>query len=157
MKNLDPKVFVCGNERLTRNVFLLFLALACLATTNCEVFPESSFELAPGSRLPKWFDVPPGMSRKDVSVTMSYYLGRKVTFVLLDPNRKEIANVVGSVRGLEPLVPKGLENRPVTERPGYEVITVSGVTELIEHRRIEPIFYISDDPTLKKEFGVAAN
>ena len=140
--------------RPMRYICLLFLGAVYLAATGCGYIAESSFELAPESRLPNWFNVPDGMSRKDVTVKMSYYLGRKATFAFVDSNGKEIANAVGKVRDLEPLVPNGLENKPVTEQPGYEVITVGGVTELIEHRRIEPIFYISDDPKLRAEFAV---
>jgi hypothetical protein len=29
--------------------------------------------------------------------------------------------------------------------PTYEVITVNGITDIIEHRRMEPIFYVTDD------------
>jgi hypothetical protein len=38
--------------------------------------------------------------------------------------------------------------------PGYEVVTVDGMTEVIEHRRMEPIFYITDDPQVKQRLGV---
>jgi hypothetical protein len=30
--------------------------------------------------------------------------------------------------------------------PQYEVLTSDGITEIVEHRRQEPVFYISDDP-----------
>jgi hypothetical protein len=38
--------------------------------------------------------------------------------------------------------------------PAHEVITVNGITEIIEHRKMEPIFYITDDPAVWKELGV---
>jgi hypothetical protein len=34
---------------------------------------ESSFELAPESRLPKWLEAPDGVPRSDLRVTMDYY------------------------------------------------------------------------------------
>jgi hypothetical protein len=40
---------------------------------GCRFFPESQFELAPDSRLPKWFPLPTNLSREDVTVQMSYY------------------------------------------------------------------------------------
>ena len=55
------------------------------AITGCQYFPESTFQLAKESRLPKWFVIPPGLARADVSVTMNYYVtsqGRTATFVL---------------------------------------------------------------------------
>jgi hypothetical protein len=53
---------------------------------------ESSFELARESRLPRWFTLPPGVSRSDVSVTLVYYVepwGSTATFKLLDVKRKK--------------------------------------------------------------------
>ena len=50
------------------------------------------------------------------------------------------------------LVPK-----PATGRfpyPRYEILTAKGITEVIEHRRMEPIFYIVDDLQVKRQLGV---
>jgi hypothetical protein len=38
--------------------------------------------------------------------------------------------------------------------PRYEVLTADGVTEVIEHRRLEPIFYITDDPEVRRKLSV---
>ena len=38
--------------------------------------------------------------------------------------------------------------------PSYEIISVNGLTEIIEHRRMEPIFYLTDDPHVKQQLGV---
>jgi hypothetical protein len=38
--------------------------------------------------------------------------------------------------------------------PSYELITVNGIIEITEHRKMEPIFYITDDPAVWKELGV---
>ena len=38
--------------------------------------------------------------------------------------------------------------------PAYEIITVNGITDVIEHRKMEPIFYITDDLAVWKELGV---
>jgi hypothetical protein len=38
--------------------------------------------------------------------------------------------------------------------PAYEVITVNGMTDIIEHRKMEPMFYMTDDPAVWKELGV---
>jgi len=35
--------------------------------------PESKFRLSQDSRLPKWFTVPPGYDRKDLTVTIDLY------------------------------------------------------------------------------------
>ena len=137
---------------------LLFAALviACSAT-GCDWFPESTFRLASESRLPKWISLPPGLTRADVSVQMSYYTrpwGGSATFKLQNAKGQTLTKVDGTVKGSEPLM---LKHPPPGFPPGYpsyEVITVYGMTEIVEHRKQEPIFYITDDPAVWKELGV---
>lgn len=94
---------------------------------------------------------------------MDYYIDanrRSATFTLLDvknqsprpqgrPSGRKLAKVIGTQKGFEPLT---LKNNP---QPGYEIITINGVTEVIEHRRMEPIFYITDDPAVLSELAVS--
>ena len=40
------------------------------------------------------------------------------------------------------------------EYPSYEVVTINGTTEVIEHLQRGPIFYITDDPEVKRRLGV---
>ncbi len=146
---------------ITRRIsgaLLLCAALTFVAPTiACGWFPESTFELASESRLPKWITLPSGLTRADASLSMSYYVwpwGRRATFILRDAKGKILTKISGKVRGL------GL-NQLKASRPGsppgypsYEVITVNGMTEIIEHRKMEPRFYVSDDPAVRKELGV---
>ncbi len=60
--------------RRAKDIFLVALAISCCMIVGCEYFPESTFELASESRLPKWIVLPPELTRADVSVTMSYYV-----------------------------------------------------------------------------------
>jgi hypothetical protein len=46
---------------------VLLLFSGCSPIRGCE---ESSFDLAPDSRIPKWFSLPAGVQRSDVKVTM---------------------------------------------------------------------------------------
>jgi hypothetical protein len=55
---------------VTRIIYFLMLVCFC----GCSSCPESEFELAPDSRLPKWFTLPKYLSRADVTVQMSYYI-----------------------------------------------------------------------------------
>jgi hypothetical protein len=126
---------------------------------GCSFFAESSFDLSPESRLPRWFTLPPGRSRADVSVEMAYYIDSsavtaKFTLSSVKMFRRTLAEVVGKPRGLQPLT---LRNPPPGSPPGYpmyEVITARGITEIIEHRKMEPIFYVTDDPAVWRELGV---
>lgn len=137
---------------------IILLATVCLLLLGCGHVPESSFELAHESRLPKWFSLPPGLSRADVTVTMNYYVkpsGRTSTFILLDAKRHKLAEMDGFQRGLEPLKLKKPRLGFPPNYPSYEIVTVNGVIEIIEHRQMEPIFYITDDPAVRAEFGVS--
>jgi hypothetical protein len=135
---------------------IIMLAITCLSLLGCEFFPESSFELARESRLPKWFTPPPGISRSDVTVTMNYYVkpsGRTSTFILRDAKKQKLAEVNGTQKGLEPLKLKNPRSGFPPGYPSYEIVTVNGVTEIIEHRQMEPIFYITDDPAVWAELN----
>jgi hypothetical protein len=139
------------------------LSFIVLAMAGCGYFPEASFELVRESRLPRWFTIPPGFTRADVTVTMDYYIdseGRTAKFRLLDvrnrpherqgrPSGRKLAQMEGVLKGSQPISLDG--NRD----PGFEVITVNGITEVIEHRQMEPIFYITDDPAVLAKLGVA--
>jgi len=139
-------------------VLLLCAALTFVGPTlACGWFPESTFELASESRLPKWITLPSGLTRADASLSMSYYVwpwGRRATFVLRDAKGKILTKISGKVRGSGPSQLK--ESRPgfPVGYPSYEVITVNGTTEIIEHRKMEPTFYVLDDPAVRKELGV---
>jgi hypothetical protein len=155
------KVAMIANVQIIRRIdkfLLLFVVLTILGSAiGCEWFPESTFELASESRLPKWITLPPGLTRADVSITMSYYVkpwGRTSTFLLKDTKGQVRTKVYGKDRGLGP---NQLKHPPPGSPPGYpayEVITVNGITDIIEHRKMEPIFYITDDPAVWKELGV---
>jgi len=133
-------------------VALCVVALSAISSFNmigCRYFPESTFELASESRLPKWFSPPPGLTRADVSVTMNYYnkpWGRSASFIL--QNGKMQTKVDGKVKGTEPLHLKNPPQGFPSGYPSYEVITVNGITDVIEHRKMEPIFYVTDDPSV---------
>lgn len=140
--------------RIDKCLLIVALTISCHAIVGCEYFPESTFELASDSRLPKWFILPPGHTRADISITMSYYIrpsGRDVKFIVQDFQKRTPTKLYGKEKGTEPL---HLKNPPPGFTPGYpayEVITVNGITDIVEHRRMEPIFYLTDDPAVWKE------
>lgn len=139
--------------KFMHRLFIAICAAACLSLLGCSDIPEASFELAHESRLPKWFTLPPGLSRSDVTVTMDYYL-KHTTFKLLDAKKQKLAEVNGKNKSLEPLMRKIPQPGFPTGYPSYEIITVNGITEVIEHRRMEPVFYITDDPAVLAELGL---
>ena len=137
-----------------RRTLILAFCVSCCAVNGCL---ESSFELAGESRLPKWINIPPGLTRGDVVVTMSYYsspLGGSVEFVGRDKNGKILTRVSGKLERY----PLHLKNpQPGSDRgyPAFELITLDGITEVIEHKKMEPKFYVSDDPAARRELLAA--
>jgi hypothetical protein len=99
------------------------------------------------------------LQRADVNVTLSYYgpligSSRTATVTLQAGEGRTLEEVVATLQGREPLT---LEPSPETgpiPYPSYELLTANGITEVIEHRRMEPIFYITDDPAVKRKLGV---
>ena len=131
---------------------LLLITVLLTVITGCV---ESSFELASDSRLPKWFDVPNGLTRSDFRVTMDYYTGGNAVFTLYQKDKYfRLKKVKGIPRGNKPIK---LKNPPVgfpKHYPMYQVFTVGKNIDVIEHRKMEPIFYVTDDPNLLKELKV---
>ena len=137
-----------------------FVALAIISVvlTGCL---EASFELAPESRLPKWVDVPGDTSRGDVVVTMDYYStfsGGKYVFKAFDKkNHKTLQKVSLATEKFPAVRTRELDNPPEgfpKSYPAYNVVTVNGVTDIIERRKMEPVFYMTDNPVVWKELGV---
>ena len=130
---------------------VLILSLMISLLIGCA---ESSFELATDSRLPKWFEVPDGKTRSNYKVTMDYYVkpsGREAVFKIFDENGKMLKKLNGSIMGERPIEVKDPQGSFPKGYPSYEVITVDGITDIVEHRKREPIFYMSDNPQVMKE------
>jgi len=138
----------------------LLFAIPFFALAACGIFQESTFLLADASRLPKWFALDAGLSRSQVTVEMSYYispLGRTVTFVLKQRDGSVIAKAKGKERGDHPIYLGPPTTDPLRQYPSYEVVTVNGISEAIEHRAMEPVFYIADDPAILNQLRIAAS
>jgi hypothetical protein len=139
--------FLCSEKCL----IILALCISSCAISGCL---ESTFTLASESRLPRFVTLPPGLTRADASLTMSYYVwpwGRSATFILRDKKGQILSKVSGREKGLEPLQLKNPTKGFPPGYPAFEVITTHGITEIIEHKKMEPIFYINDDPAVRKE------
>jgi hypothetical protein len=143
-------------QRIKRYRWLaILLAIVFLIIKGCYLFPEATFTLASNSRLPKWVTLQPEITRADVSLTMNYYVmlwGRSAQFILRDKNGQMIKKENGKMICR---VPFEVENPPQgfpSGYPLYEAITVNGTTEIIEHRKMEPIFYVTDDTAVWKKY-----
>ncbi len=118
---------------------------------------EGTFELAKESRLPIWFHLPQGTARDDVTVTMDMYAFPTEKAVLTLKGKGGVTiSVVTAHRVGGYNEPKQLQPPPAgypEGYPSYEVLTSGDEADILEFRRMEPIFYASDDASVWKEFG----
>ena len=119
---------------------------------------ESSFTLSQESRLPKWFEASAGVPRGDLKVTMDYYstfsggeyvfkFYKKYSFFKL----KEINVNIDAVHEIQLKDHSAVGSN---DYPKYYAITVNGITDIIEYRKMEPIIYMSDNLEAWKALGV---
>lgn len=130
---------------IDRRVLLLGAGLVLLCPFGCRYIPESTFELSPASRLPKWIELPKGVTRGDVSVSMNYYIlpwGGRARFLVQERSQRTLRDVTGSTQAEYFTVPGKSDE---SGYPSYQAVTVKGATELMEHRALEPVFYVTDD------------
>jgi hypothetical protein len=128
--------------------------------TSCGFFPEATFELSPQSRIPRWFQLDPTTNRADVQVKLSYYIssaGRTAKITLKRKGAWFSNSVACTQRGLEPIYLGSPSTKLDQQYPSFEVITCKGVTEVIEHRAMEPTFFVTDDPSVLRKLGLAGN
>jgi hypothetical protein len=138
-----------------RYFFLWVLLLACCnPMRGC---PESELNLRPGSRLPRWFSLPAGLSRDDVNVKVTFYATQgaldDAVMELVDQNGRSLATATGQMCWHPVMLDKvnphgGLDQ---SSFPAYVIITVHGITEVTEQFWMEPFFGVTDDPMLVVE------
>jgi hypothetical protein len=134
---------------------IFLLAVTIFQLTGCL---ESSFTLSQESRLPKWLEAPVGVSRSDLKVTMDYYStfsGGEYVFKFYKKHSffklKEVNVNIDAVHEIQ------LKEHPAggsSGYPKYYAITVNGITDIIEYRKMEPIFYVSDNLEAWEKLGV---
>jgi len=140
-----------------RNIFQrLFLVLIAFHLSGCL---ESSFTLSEESRIPYFLKIPDGVSRNDMYVTLDYYStfsGGEAVFKL--HHRKQLFTLdsatVTLIKSDHLLKLKNPPTGSPKGYPSYEIFRVNGVVDIIEHKKMEPIFYTTDDPAIWQELGV---
>lgn len=135
--------------------YLRFLLI--LTTANLAGCMESSFVLAPESRLPKWFDVPEGLERNDFIVTedawTDFHGGSHVFKMKKKGDIFSYREVVIHCPNLRPLRPL----KAPFEYPRYVVFVYEGVIDIVERRAMEPVFYMTDDPAVWSQLDLNRN
>jgi hypothetical protein len=140
---------------IKRLFLVLFLLVSCCPIGGC---PESVLTLEPASRLPKWFMLPSGYTRSDVTVELTEYQQEfdqrhvpidDAVFIMYDRKGRCLVKVTGQ-RCWHPIMEKKRNQHggfDLATNPLYSYIRVNGKLEVIEHFN-GPTFSISDDAAL---------
>jgi len=141
-------------SKIIVNLFLVFIFGSLF--TGC--VSESNFRLSDESRLPKWFEISGGENRKGFYVTLHYYTspsGGSAALNLYENDKFfKIDKISAKQEQLQPIQLKNPPKGSAKGYPLYEIIEFDGIVDIIEHRRMEPVFYMVDDPVIWKELGV---
>ena len=137
-------------KSIERYALILAVCFCSCALAGCV---ESNFTLASESKLPKSTILPPGLTRKDVSVTLALYAplrGPDAKFVIRDRKGKKLAEVKGKTQG--PATSKYL---PIVSDEGdTEIIELQPYREhanMEQNGRAVALFYVIDDPAIANE------
>lgn len=131
-------------------IYILLIALAACSSRGCV---ESEFHLAKDSRLPVWFHIPDGMNRQDLDVILTYYTTGPAEMTLLDirgGNSKSLITIKGENKHHPEYWAWAQQDWPKRSHPGFVVINVNGVSEIIEHKKMEPLFYVSNEVAVQR-------
>jgi hypothetical protein len=119
------------------------------ALASCSLFPESTFTLAPESRLPRWVDLH-GKQRSEVDIRVDFIvplLSRAYAQVTVTDRR---GSVIMIARAEEPgagvQTAKGAPAH--LDYPNYTVAAMSGTVDIFEQRAATNTLYMCDDPAV---------
>lgn len=143
-------------KRFNRSLIGALLAVSTIWMAGCDYFPESTFQLAKESRLPKWFTLQPGNKRSEVSLTMSYFItpwGPRAKFLLLDSSTSKTISQLTAKLKCEQFHMSPSQQESISGYPVDQAVNVDGIIEIIEHRKMEPIFYLTDDQAVWKRYS----
>ena len=88
-------------------------------------------------------------------MTMSYYIkpfGQDAHLVLNDRAGRVLAEIDGKVMCSQPFQLKNPARRSAPAYPVYQAISVKGITDIVEHKKMEPLFYLTDDPAVWRRY-----
>jgi hypothetical protein len=138
------KLIVAGIAIL---MLLLFLRQCSLdPTSGFDMkygFCESSFKLAKESRLPKWFQVPSGVDRSDITVQFIFFLSKTKVAAL---NGKSGKLFFSAEADTDPYPWKG-------SCPSFNVISINGLNEVVAHIERGNIVYIGEPSEVTQDFS----
>jgi len=125
------------------------VAIVLAALASCSWFPESTFTLAPESRLPRWVELH-GRQRSDVDIRVDFIvplLSRAYAQVTVTDRQ---GSVIMVAKAEEPGAGvQTAEGAPAhLDYPNYTVAAMSGIVDIFEQRAATNALYMCDDPAV---------
>jgi hypothetical protein len=105
-------------------------------------FAESNFNLAKDSRLPRWFQVPTGINRNDISVEFVYFLSKTKIAAINSKTGKIFFSAEADKKHHPTTESESKTMKQGWPCPSYNIITVNGVEEVVAHIERGDIVYI---------------
>ena len=142
---------------MKRIAILLFLALFLTVCNPIRGFLESEFTLSPESQLPVWFsELPENIKREDLTIYLQYYtpiFDVDDAVLIVKHGWRTLYKETGISKHHPKYWAWANKDWPARSHPGYVNLTINGKTEIIEHKKMEPIFYISNEAAIKHTMG----
>jgi hypothetical protein len=140
---------------MKKNILILLPFLMFVSCHPLRGFIESEFTLAQESPLPAWYPkLPEGYTRGDVTIKLRYYNPPfdidNTVFWVESSWWHTLYKATGKSEHHPAYWKWANEDRTARRYPSFVNVTINGITEIIEHKKMEPIFYISNEETVKK-------
>jgi hypothetical protein len=134
------------------------IIISLLLLTSCHPirgFIESQFVLSSESPLPAWYpELPEGYNREDVTIRLRYYVPPfdvdDTVFWVESSWWHTLYKATGKTERHPKFYKWARKDWKARRYPSFWVITIDGKTEIIEHKKMEPIFYISKEEEVRK-------
>jgi len=132
---------------------ILFLLVFLVSCSPVRGIMESRFDLADDSPLPTWvLPLKEGCERKNMSVRLEYWSPLiDVDDVVLIANGKNCKSIKKTGRSQRPAEWWTLAqvDWPNRHYPSFNIVMIDGKSEIVEHKKMEPIFYIANEAAIQ--------
>ena len=126
------------------------ILVACSPTRGCV---ESQFDLAPDSRLPKWFSALEPSSRSNYTLSLQFWTNGDAVFTLADKRGLTLQRVTAPScwHPATRWTPNGDGSFTPAPYPHYVIVVANEVVDVVEARAMQPTFWMSENETIIRE------
>lgn len=112
---------------------------------------ESNFKLAKESRLPKWIRLPIGVDRSEITVDFVYFLYKTKVAATNKKNNQIFFTATADSRHHPITIEKSNTMQQGWPCPSYNIISVAGVEEIVEHAERGDVVHIVEPAQVTHE------